>query len=641
MTKQNSTKGMLPIFGLFILVVLNLLMMILINWNWSYSIKNYFKIDKQIDTVYHDTVKSKLLLDKAINRDPYIDVKKEVFTPLLHKKFQKFVATSKKQPSFEYEDILPYFIQIDTQLQNFHYLSQKRWENFKKYGSRVGELYYDSEYEDIIKLVDTTRDKIEEHLAKVLHRKNEYYIYSILLFVIINFIGFIILFVYKQKKERYEIRLSQEKERAIITLHSIGDGVIATDKNGFVTLINDVAIELTGYKKEEAIGKRLEDVFCIIDTKTGETVKNPARKVLEIGKIVNLSNHTVLISKDKRRYHISDSAAPISNADGKIIGVILVFHNVSKEYALKQTLQQNRQELFEANEKLIGHKKRLEIIVQKRTQKLENSLEKLNRMQEQIIQTEKMAALGELVAGVAHEINTPIGLSITGITNFIDETQKIYNLYNSEQMSEENFVKYIENSTNIADILCTNLKQTAELVRSFKQISIDQTREERREFNLKRYINSILLSLSGKLKNTNIKVEIDCAEDVNIYSYPGACSQIVTNLIINSLIHGYNKEDKGTIILSFKLFDSAIHFMYKDDGKGISRENLKKIFNPFFTTNREQGGSGLGLSIIYNIITQKLGGTIECKSTLKNGVEFNIIIPYKKERNIDVIQYKK
>jgi PAS domain S-box-containing protein len=453
----------------------------------------------------------------------------------------------------------------------------------------------------------------------------------------INFIGFIILLMYKQKKEKYEKFLYQEKEKAIITLHSIGDGVITTDKDGIITLINGVAKKLTGYNEEEAIGKRLEDVFYIIDNITNKIIKNPARKVLEIGKIVSLSNHTKLISKNSSTHQISDSAAPIFDDNGKIMGVILVFRDVSKEYALKETLQQSRVELFEANEKLIEHKKRLEVIVRKRTKKLEDSLAKLTQMQNQLIETEKMAALGELVAGVAHEINTPVGLSITGITNFIDETNKINKLYTDEQMSEEDFVQYIKNSIDIANILYINLKQTAQLIKSFKQISVDQTIEEKRQFNLKGYVNDTLLSLKNKIKKTNVKVKLNCANDIAIYSYPGACSQIVTNLVINSLTHGYDSEDEGEISLDFKLINSTIHLIYKDDGKGISKNNLQKIFNPFFTTNREHGGSGLGLNIIYNIITQKLGGEIKCTSKPGYGVRFDIKIPYKKEGKTDVI----
>jgi len=281
---------------------------------------------------------------------------------------------------------------------------------------------------------------------------------------------------------------------------------------------------------------------------------------------------------------------------------------------------------------------RLELLVKNRTQKLEKLFDETKKKcKNQIIQTEKMAALGELVAGIAHEINTPVGLSITGITNFTYETNKIHNLYKNEQMGEEDFIKYIENTMGIASILSSNLQQTAELVKSFKQISIDQTNEQKREFNLKNYLNYILLSLNSKIKNTNIKIILNCDEKITIYSYPGICSQIVTNLVINSLVHGYDYKDNGLITLDYKIAYSALHFTYTDNGKGINKENLKKIFNPFFTTKRKEGGSGLGLNIIYNLITQKLNGTIKCKSKMGQGVEFNIVIPIAREEEVNVI----
>jgi len=291
------------------------------------------------------------------------------------------------------------------------------------------------------------------------------------------------------------------------------------------------------------------------------------------------------------------------------------------------------QELVKSNKKLEKHKEDLESIVLQRTQELEYSneelqvsIDNLKQAQNHLVQTEKMASLGGLVAGVAHEINTPIGLGITSTTHFLTLTQKLKKLYENEQMSQEDFEDYIKNASQLAQITYENLKRSAELVKSFKQISMDQTNEQKRKFNLKEYVKDTLLSLHNKIKHTKIKVELKCDANINIYSYAGRCSQIITNLIMNSLIHGYD-DDNGTINLNFKVRNSILYFRYKDDGKGISKENLNKIFDPFFTTNREKGGSGLGLNIIYNIITQQLNGTIECSSEEGKGVEFIMIIP--------------
>ena len=260
--------------------------------------------------------------------------------------------------------------------------------------------------------------------------------------------------------------------------------------------------------------------------------------------------------------------------------------------------------------------------------------EELRQTQAHMAQTEKMAALGGLVAGVAHEINTPIGLGITSMTHFVSQTEKLKKLYEDEEMQQEDFEKYIQNSSKLATVTYENLKRAAELVKSFKQISIDQTSEQKRKFNLKEYIKETILSIHNRIKQTNIEVQINCPDDLDIFSYPGAFSQIVTNLIMNSLTHGYDKNDSGIINLDFNMKDSMLQFTYKDDGKGISKENLTKIFDPFFTTNRADGGSGLGLNIIYNIVSGQLGGTIECKSEEGNGAEFIISVPFMEDEEL-------
>ena len=253
---------------------------------------------------------------------------------------------------------------------------------------------------------------------------------------------------------------------------------------------------------------------------------------------------------------------------------------------------------------------------------LENSLNNLKQTQNKLIESEKMASLGMLVAGVAHEINTPIGLGITSMSHFVSQTSNLKELYEQKLMEQNDFENYLENTFELGQITYENLKRAAHLVKSFKQISIDQVDEHKREFNLKKYIEETILSLHNKIKKSKIKVNIYCSDELIIFSYPGAFSQIITNLIMNSLIHGYKENDSGVITLHFEKNDSILKFIYKDDGKGIKKDNLNKIFDPFFTTNRAHGGSGLGLNIIYNIVSTQLEGTIKCNSKIGEGTEF-------------------
>jgi len=248
----------------------------------------------------------------------------------------------------------------------------------------------------------------------------------------------------------------------------------------------------------------------------------------------------------------------------------------------------------------------------------------LQEAQSNVINSKKMASLGEMVAGVAHEINTPVGSSLTGITHLQDTVKNLRDLYEKNDMSEDDFKDFLDTSEKVASALITNLVRTAELVRSFKQVASDQTSDIIRIFNVKEYINEILLSLRNSLKHTKHIVSIECDDNLMLKNHPGYFAQILTNFIMNSLIHAFNKNDIGHIDISIKKDTNIVTFTYSDDGKGINKEHLDKIFNPFFTTNRDDGGTGLGLNIVHNIVTKNLGGTIECHSQLGNGTQFII-----------------
>ena len=255
---------------------------------------------------------------------------------------------------------------------------------------------------------------------------------------------------------------------------------------------------------------------------------------------------------------------------------------------------------------------------------LKKTIHNLKQTQEQLIASEKMAALGGLVAGVAHEINTPVGISLTGITHLEDSTKNIIAKYENKKMSQNDFDEYLSISNEISSLVHNNLKKAAQLVRSFKQVAVDQSSEEKRIFNLKDYINEILASINSITKKTQLTIKVHCPEDIIINSYPGSYSQVISNLIMNSIVHGFKKNESGNIKINIEKQDKTIELIYIDDGKGISKDNLPKIFDPFFTTERNSGGSGLGLNIIYNIIISTLNGTISCESEENKGTKFII-----------------
>jgi signal transduction histidine kinase len=238
-----------------------------------------------------------------------------------------------------------------------------------------------------------------------------------------------------------------------------------------------------------------------------------------------------------------------------------------------------------------------------------------------------MAALGGLVAGIAHEINTPIGIGVTAASLIADKILELTDALQNGTLKRSELDKFMDILQQSSRIVLSNLNRAAELIQSFKQVAVDQSSEERRAFYLKAYLEEVLLNLQPKLKRTKIKVQIDCADNIILDSFPGLISQIATNLVMNSLVHAYDSGDNGTICFSVTQQPEYLSFEYSDDGKGIPPDNIGKIFDPFYTTKRGQGGSGLGLHIVYNLVTQKLQGTITCESQVGVGTKFMMQIP--------------
>ncbi|MEH6633301.1 MAG: PAS-domain containing protein [Halopseudomonas aestusnigri] len=249
-------------------------------------------------------------------------------------------------------------------------------------------------------------------------------------------------------------------------------------------------------------------------------------------------------------------------------------------------------------------------------------------IQRQLFETEKLASLGALVAGVAHEINTPIGIGVTAITHLQEELCDVEKKLTEETLSKKGLETFFSGSSDTLKIILSNLRSAAHLVNSFKQVSVDQISEEPREILISEYLQAVVESLNPTTKRSNVSVQVDFVEDITVFTYPGAISQIVTNLISNSLIHGYPDDQYGTIKISVSGHAHVgIELKFEDDGIGIPEGILSKVMDPFFTTKRGKGGSGLGMCIVHNIVTQKLKGSINLKSHTGEGLLVYITIP--------------
>lgn len=262
---------------------------------------------------------------------------------------------------------------------------------------------------------------------------------------------------------------------------------------------------------------------------------------------------------------------------------------------------------------------------EKAREELQESLKQLNQTQNQLIESEKMASLSTLVSGVAHEINTPLGVALTGISQIAHEVKKLEANYQNEMLTEEALNEYIVTMKQLTQVIHDRLDNAALLVKSFKHISADQHFEDRREFYLKKYIDDLFLGLQNSIKSKRVQIVNTIEETLMLESFPGIFSQIFSNLILNSIKHGFERNGENIIKISVELNDHLIIY-YQDNGIGITDEIEKKIFDPFFTTKRGEGGSGLGLNVVYNLITQKLKGKLSLVRVLPHGLGLRIIL---------------
>lgn len=278
-------------------------------------------------------------------------------------------------------------------------------------------------------------------------------------------------------------------------------------------------------------------------------------------------------------------------------------------------------------ERILLAKENLEGEVRARTSELMATLETLKTTQEQLIQSEKLAGLSTLVSGVAHEINTPLGIAITAISHLVDSKKSFDRKFESGNMKRSDLDAYLKSTEESTQIALKNLDRAKLLVHNFKQVSADQATESKRDFNVLTYTEAIVHSLMPKLKKRGHSIKINCSPYLSLKSYPGAFGQILTNLILNSIAHGFETDNPGMITLSYEEKDEHVTLLYQDNGIGMSTETLKRIFEPFFTTKRETGGTGLGLHIVYNIVTLQLRGHITCESKPGEGTTFTITFP--------------
>jgi signal transduction histidine kinase len=289
----------------------------------------------------------------------------------------------------------------------------------------------------------------------------------------------------------------------------------------------------------------------------------------------------------------------------------------------KDELLINQRELRQENE----NRQFIEDELRKRNTELATSMETIQMAKDQLVESERMASLGGLVAGIAHDVNTPLGVSVTATSFLHDRVKKLQSAYESKKLTGNTMTSFLSEAEQTITLLTNNLNRASDLISSFKQVAVDQTSEAEREINVSEYLTEVVQSLAPNFKKTQHTIDIHCPDDLSIKCAPGVLAQILTNMIMNSLIHGFEDKTKGAIRLEISEQDNNLVINYSDDGRGLDEGTLKRHFDAFFTTRRGKGGSGLGTHIMYNLVTQTLGGDIKAFSKPSEGLRYIITIP--------------
>jgi len=313
---------------------------------------------------------------------------------------------------------------------------------------------------------------------------------------------------------------------------------------------------------------------------------------------------------------------------GRIAGTVILTFGVA--YVIGKMREARMEALARSEAALRQAKEGLEDRVRERTAELAQALDELRESKDALVQSEKLAALGQLVAGVAHEINTPVGVVVTASSHLLDQTRDVGGRLAAGQLRKSELTGYLDQAVTACEAVLVNASRAAALVQSFKNVAADQVADERRSFALKDVVGEVVLSLSPHLRSCGHRLEVAGELDgIDMLSHPGALTRVLTNLVMNATIHGYEEGRTGGLIRVEVSAPSPeeVEIRVEDDGRGVPPDLRSKVFDPFFTTRRGRGGTGLGLHIVHNLVTETLRGTVRLDPAAERGARFLIRLP--------------
>ncbi|MFZ6656048.1 ATP-binding protein [Undibacterium sp. TJN19] len=415
------------------------------------------------------------------------------------------------------------------------------------------------------------------------------------------------------KKSETSLRISEGKFVNLFKYSPIPLALIRLRDDKLVE-VNNRFLQQTGFNADEIIGKTPQEVNIWEDYALRSSYLDLLRK-------------QGFIEQFEMRFRYKDGSLAICLISSRLLEsagekmVVFTPIDITQMRAIENQIRQLNTELEER--------------VKQRTRSLEetnlelaNALDSLTTMQGELIRSEKMAALGSLVAGIAHELNTPIGNSVTVASTLQDHAVTMENELSTMQPRRSVLTQLTRETSKGANILVRSLDRAAQLILSFKQVAVDQSSNHRRSFDLSTTLNEILVTLEPMYGRTRHQLNVDLAPSIMMESYPGALAQIMTNSVNNALTHAFDNIEHGNMHLKTQLSnENQVEIIFSDNGVGIAPEHLAKVFDPFFTTKLGKGGSGLGMHIVYNLVTDVLGGKIELRSQLGQGTSLILVLP--------------
>ncbi|MGY3895041.1 ATP-binding protein [Aeromonas enterica] len=408
-------------------------------------------------------------------------------------------------------------------------------------------------------------------------------------------------------------QLQQERDFSATLINSANMLICCMEPNLTIASINPAAILLTGYHQQEILQHSWLDLFV-----SQEQREELARILADHGSIED--KEVIMHDQQGHELVLQWTFAPFY--EGLNLKYLIGFgYDITR-------LKKVEREIISLNEQLEGKVVERTRSLSDANDQLGKAYDDLKQAQQTLVESEKMASLGSLVAGVAHEINTPIGISVTASSYLQERVADFKQHIDSKQLSRSYLNEFTVNLDESMQLLQGNLRRASELIASFKQVAVDQSSEARYNFSLADNLHQVVVSLGHKLKKAQCEVDIQCDPKLSIFSFPGSFTQIYSNLILNSINHGFDNWDKPKkITIKVEQQGEELLIDYSDNGRGIPPEILPRIFDPFVTSKRGQGGSGLGTHIIYNLVVQLLRGRINCASEPGNGAQFHIRLP--------------